>query len=92
MEELIVADSSPLISFSRAGRLGLLQKLYGRVTVPLAVYEEVVVKGMGKPGAQDVAMANRCLMYLNYGFKQAVSPMSLARCDGWVARCEVRLR
>ena len=52
---MIVADSGPLIAFSRIGRLDILKNLFDRVLVPDAVFHEVVVEGMGRPGAQDVA-------------------------------------
>jgi hypothetical protein len=53
----IVSDSSPLISLARIGRLDLLSKLYPRVCVSVEVYKEVVTKGSGLPGAQQVAAA-----------------------------------
>jgi predicted nucleic acid-binding protein len=41
----IVSDAGPLISFARAGSLGLLQRVVQRLLVPEAVYGEVVVRG-----------------------------------------------
>lgn len=52
---MIVADSGPLIAFSRVGRLDILEDLFDRVLIPDAVFHEVVVEGKGRPGAQDVA-------------------------------------
>ena len=40
-EELIVADSSPLIGLARIGHLTLLKRLARRVSVPPAVWEEI---------------------------------------------------
>jgi predicted nucleic acid-binding protein len=37
---IVVADASPLIALSRVGRLALLQKLYGRIYVPVAVWHD----------------------------------------------------
>jgi hypothetical protein len=37
----VVSDSSPLIALSRIGRLDLLQRLFGTVTIPPAVAREV---------------------------------------------------
>ena len=51
---LIVADTGPLLSFARADRLALLRDVVGTLIIPEAVYEEIVVRGAGKPGA-DVA-------------------------------------
>ena len=51
----IVGDSSPLISLSLIGQLELLPKLYRRVLVPPAVWEEMTVKGAGLPGAKAVS-------------------------------------
>ena len=40
--EVVVADTSPLIHLDRVGRIDLLRQLFGRVTVPLAVAEELL--------------------------------------------------
>ena len=45
---IAVADSSPLITLSRAHQLDLLREFYVRVTIPRQVYEEVAVAGAGK--------------------------------------------
>ena len=53
----VVCNSTVLIALSRIGHLWLLEKLFGRLTIPAAVYNDVVVKGSGRPGAKDVAEA-----------------------------------
>jgi len=57
MSQPIVSDAGPLISFARAGRLELLRDVVQRLVVPDAVYDEVVVQGAGRPGADEVAGA-----------------------------------
>lgn len=42
---------------SRIGHLWLLEKLFNELIIPQAVYNDVVVKGAGKPGSKDVADA-----------------------------------
>lgn len=55
---VVVADSSPLISLSSIGQLELLRLLFRYVTVPPAVWTEVVGTGAPRrPGADDVATA-----------------------------------
>ncbi len=46
--KLIVSDSSPLIYFARAGRLGVLREVYSKVLTSEGVIEEVMIEG--KPG------------------------------------------
>jgi predicted nucleic acid-binding protein len=41
----IVSNASPLINLARIGKLGLLQKLYGELIIPGAVWQEIVVEG-----------------------------------------------
>lgn len=53
----VVSNSSPLISMARIGKLDLLRQLYGEVFIPEAVWHEVVVKGAGEPGADEVKAA-----------------------------------
>lgn len=54
----IVSNSSPLINLSRIGRLDLLYHLYSELTIPGAVWHEVVVEGAGKAGADAVKAAS----------------------------------
>jgi predicted nucleic acid-binding protein len=55
--KVFVADSGPIISFARAGLLDLLRGIIGELWIPGAVYEDIVVKGKGKPGSDEVRQA-----------------------------------
>jgi len=46
----VVSNSTPLIALSRIRRLHLLRELFNEVTIPAAVYEEVVSAGKGRAG------------------------------------------
>lgn len=50
----MVSNASPLVNLARIGQLGLLRQLYGQLTIPEAVWHEVVVQGAGQPGAEEV--------------------------------------
>ncbi len=50
----VVVNSPPLISLSLIGQLELLPKLYDEIIVPKSVYNEVVVKGKGKAGSEEL--------------------------------------
>jgi hypothetical protein len=54
-EEIIIADSSPLIGLARIGRLGLLPQLARRIVTPRAVWAEVAGARTDAPGASAVA-------------------------------------
>ena len=54
----IVCDSSALITLALVNRLSLLEQLFGKVHIPRGVYEEVVVRGAGKAGADAVRGAS----------------------------------
>ncbi|MGO9604372.1 MAG: DUF3368 domain-containing protein [Candidatus Binataceae bacterium] len=54
---MIVSDAGPIIIFARIGRLSLLRDVAGSLLIPDAVYEEIVVKKGGMPGAAEVAQA-----------------------------------
>jgi predicted nucleic acid-binding protein len=56
---LVVCDSSTLIHLTSIGRLDLLQTFYGQITIPPAVWNEVVEQGAGRAGAQEVAEARQ---------------------------------
>lgn len=53
----VVADSSPLILFSRTGRLLLLRDLFGEIWIPPAVSWEAFLDGPTRPGAAETAKA-----------------------------------
>jgi predicted nucleic acid-binding protein len=56
-KQTIVGDSSPLIALAIVGQLDLLPRLFQRVIVPPAVWEEVTVSGSDLPGALEVSRA-----------------------------------
>ncbi|MDR0910202.1 MAG: DUF3368 domain-containing protein [Spirochaetaceae bacterium] len=49
---IIICDSSPLIALAICNKLAILEKLYGKVVVPRAVYNEIVVRS--KPNALEL--------------------------------------
>jgi len=57
--DLVVSDSSTLVHLAVVGRLGLLKVFFEHVTVPLAVWREVVEQGGGRAGALEVEQAHR---------------------------------
>ena len=50
----IVCDSTALIGLAKIGNLELLEKIFGEIFVPNAVFIEVVERGRGRPGANEV--------------------------------------
>jgi predicted nucleic acid-binding protein len=54
---IVVSNATSLIALTAVGSLDLLANLFGEVHVPDAVYEEVVIAGAGKAGAEAVAQA-----------------------------------
>jgi uncharacterized protein len=45
----VVSNASPLINLARIGLLRLLPALFTQITIPQAVYDEIVVQGHGQP-------------------------------------------
>jgi predicted nucleic acid-binding protein len=58
MSKVVIADSSCLIGLSKIGKLQILHDLFGTVLIPEKVYQEVVVSGRGRPGAEEVKNAS----------------------------------
>jgi predicted nucleic acid-binding protein len=52
----VVSDASPLIILSKLGRLPLLNRLYDRILIPQAVYQEAVVAGLREGHADAIAV------------------------------------
>lgn len=56
---LVISDSSTLIHLTAIGRLGLLQEFYTHVTIPPAVWREVVEEGQGRSAAAEIEQARQ---------------------------------
>ena len=54
---IVVSNAGPLIALAQIGHFSLLQALYGRLYIPPAVRDEVVVSGFGRPGDVEVGAA-----------------------------------
>jgi predicted nucleic acid-binding protein len=55
----VVSDSSTLIHLAVIGRFSLLQSLYQIILIPPAVWDEVVVQGAERPGANEALFAKQ---------------------------------
>jgi hypothetical protein len=53
----VVSNASALINLARIGKFNLLHELYGELVIPEAVWQEVVIKGAGQPGMDEVKAA-----------------------------------
>jgi len=51
---IVVSNTSPIINLAVIGQLDLLRQLYGKVVVPQAVHDEIVIEGVGQAGAEEV--------------------------------------
>ncbi len=50
----VVCNSSPIINLINVNCLELLEKLYGKVQIPKAVFNELVIEGKNKKGVSDI--------------------------------------
>ena len=53
----VVSNSGPLINLAKVDQFTLLRDLFQHITIPPAVFEEVVVRGGGQPGADETNTA-----------------------------------
>jgi len=53
----VICDAAVLIGLAKIGKLDLLKKLYSNLYIPLGVYQEVVVNGGNRPGAEEIDRA-----------------------------------
>lgn len=58
-DEMVVSNASTLMNLAIVGKLKLLKNFYGKVSVPQAVWEEVVVEGEDKKGTSKVKRARK---------------------------------
>ena len=50
----VISNSSPLINLAKVGQLVLVKKLYGKIVIPDAVYDEIIGKGKNKEGSGEL--------------------------------------
>lgn len=55
---IVVSNASPLIIHAKLGQFDLLARLFTGIVIAPEVWEEVVVKGAGLPGAAEVQQAS----------------------------------
>ena len=55
---IIVSDTTPIISFLKINRLDLLEKSFGEVLIPNAVYEELTADKRFTAGYQQALPAS----------------------------------
>ena len=61
---IVVSNTSPIINLAVVGQLQLLRQLYGQILIPQAVHHEIVVVGLGQPGAAQVKSSDWIEMHL----------------------------
>ena len=71
-----VSNSTPLIALSKIGKLNLLHEYFDQISIPKAVYNEVVVNGGLLYGAKEVAEADWIIVE-NVGNSLAVESLSV---------------
>ena len=54
---IVVSNSGPLIALAKVELLFILKDFFGEVLVPAEVWKEVVERGKGKPGGDEVRKA-----------------------------------
>lgn len=57
-DAVVVSDAGPLIALSTIGQVSLLPQLFRKIYIPGAVYDEVVLRGLGRPGEEEVRAAD----------------------------------
>jgi len=51
----VIVNATPVIALALIDRLHLLKDMFDEVVIPAAVYDEVTIRGAGRPGAAKVA-------------------------------------
>jgi uncharacterized protein len=54
---IIVSNAGPLIALAKIEHFELLQALFHKIAIPQAVFDEVVVRGKGRAGADETQQA-----------------------------------
>ena len=71
---MIISNSSPLILLAKISKLNILEKLHKKITIPYAVYNEVIINGKNE-NYSDAALIEKSInefifvKHLNQGYK-----------------------
>ena len=67
-------NSTPLIELSKINQLDVLRDVYGTILIPEAVYVEVVIDGIGQPGAaaENATIPILCASMDSYSLKYQI--------------------
>lgn len=52
MKFKVISDSTPLIALSKVKQINVMERIFGHVSIPEAVWEEVVEEGKGLSGSE----------------------------------------
>ena len=55
---IVISNASPLILLAKIGHFDLLHRLFNEIVVAPEVWDEVVVRGAGRPGAAEMQQAS----------------------------------
>jgi predicted nucleic acid-binding protein len=80
----VIVNATPLIALALINRLDLLPALFDEISVPAEVFDEIVVQGSGKPGAEALGQA-RWLRVIPSQRSLTVDPLLLGLDAGEVA-------
>ncbi|HID86766.1 MAG TPA: DUF362 domain-containing protein [Anaerolineae bacterium] len=80
---IVVSNAGPIIALAKIGQLDLLSALYGEIIVPQAVYEEVVEKGRGRPGSQEVQVWTNCWVLVSGSARSCIGTLG-----SWLAKAQ----
>lgn len=56
---LVVCDATPLIFLAKLSDIELLKTLYQKIYIPREVYDDVAVRGIGRPGEKELRAAKK---------------------------------
>ena len=54
---IVISDTSCIINLAQVGVLELLPKIFNEIVIPQAVYDEIVLKGSNRAGADEIKHA-----------------------------------
>lgn len=71
----VVCNSSTLIALARTNNIDILEKVIKKLTIPHAVYEEIVIRGAGRPGSMEIKEA-KWIKKINVSDQESVISLS----------------
>jgi predicted nucleic acid-binding protein len=84
---IIVSDASAIIALAIINRLNILKELFHEIIIPTAVFNEIVIHGSQRPGAEAVQNSKWITVRSVLQLIQGTAPLTIHQFTNSTVNC-----